>query len=249
MSNGTVPQQLHQLAADFADDLTARVQQIIPTDVRFTALAIGQDSRAFVGVGIFTGIKFMPLPLTVNGIHRLNLLIKLHLCWDSGQYFLAVDKSFFHVRAEGKDDTPLFRLEYIRQATRDVPCSHLQIHAHRDELTYLLMLADRARPAMRVRKDKIPRVAEFHFPNGGHRFRPCIEDVLHSLIIEFGVDAQPGWRTAVEEGREAWRRTQLRAAVRDAPEEAAEALELLGYSVKPPDTGHLATNRERLQAY
>jgi hypothetical protein len=249
MSSGAVPEQLHQLAADFADDLTTRVQRIIPTDVRFTALAIGQDNRAFVGVGTFTGVKFMPLPLTVNQTHRLNLLVKLHLCWDSGQDFLAVDKSFFHVRAEGKDDTPLFRLEYVRQATKDVPCSHLQIHAHRDELTYLLMLAEKARPAMRVRKDKIPRVAEFHFPNGGHRFRPCIEDVLHSLIIEFGVDPQPGWRAAVEEGREAWRRTQLRAAVRDAPEDAAEELERMGYSVKPPDDGHPPMNPTRLRAY
>jgi hypothetical protein len=249
MSDGSVPQKLYQLAANFADDLTARVQRIIPTDLRFRALAIGQDSGAYVGVGIFTGIEFMPIPLTINGAHRLNLLIKLHMCWDSGQDFLAVDKSFFHVRVEGKDDTPLFRLEYVRQATKDVPCSHLQIHAHRDELTYLLMLADKARPATRVRRDKVPRVAEFHFPNGGHRFRPCIEDVLHSLIIEFGVDKQSGWRAAVEEGREAWRHTQLRAAVRDAPEEAAVALELLGYSVKPPVDGHATTRRERLRAY
>src|SRR5262249_40305270 len=160
---------------------------------------------AFVGVGIFTGLEFTPLKLTINGIHRLNLLIKLHLCWDSGQDFLAVDKSFFHVRAEGKDDTPLFRFEYVRRATRDVRCSHVQIHAHRDELTYLLMHAEKARPATRVRRDKIPRVAEFHFPNGGHRFRPCIEDILHALILEFGVDAQQEWRTAVEEGREDWR--------------------------------------------
>jgi hypothetical protein len=109
MADGSVPQQLHQLAANFADDLSSRVQRIIPTDARFTALAIGQDDRAFVGVGIFTGLEFTPLKLTINGIHRLNLLIKLHLCWDSGQDFLAVDKSFFHVRAEGKDDTPLFR--------------------------------------------------------------------------------------------------------------------------------------------
>jgi hypothetical protein len=249
MSNDDVPPLLYQLAAEFADDVTRTVQRIVPTSAQFTALAIGQGGRAFVGVGIFTEGQFTPLPLKINGTHRLNLLIKLHLCWDSGQDFLAVDKSFFHVRAEGRDDTPLFRVEYVRQATRDVPCSHLQIHAHRDELTYLLMLSERARPAARVRRDKIPRVAEFHFPHGGHRFRPCLEDVLQALITEFGVDAQPNWRVAVEEGREDWRIKQLRAAVRDAPEDAAAVLEAMGYTVTRPATGPAPTRRDRLRAY
>lgn len=249
MSNGGVPEQLYRLAAEFAGDLTRTIQRIIPTDLQFTALAMGNADRASVGVGIFTTGQFTPLPLSINGTHRLNLMIKLHLCWDSGQDFLAVDKSFFHVRAEGRDDTPLFRLEYVRQATRDVPCSHLQIHAHRDELTYLLMVADRARPATRTRRDKIPRVAEFHFPQGGHRFRPCLEDVLHALIVEFGVDAQPNWRSAVEKGREDWRHKQIRAAVRDAPEDAAEVLENMGYVVTRPEAGPAPTNQARMRAY
>ncbi|GAA1789417.1 hypothetical protein GCM10009835_03520 [Planosporangium flavigriseum] len=70
MNSGAVPAQLHELAAEFADDLTTRVQRIIPTDERFTALAIGQDHRAFVGVGVFTGEEFMPLRLMIKDAHR-----------------------------------------------------------------------------------------------------------------------------------------------------------------------------------
>ena len=83
---------------------------------------------------------------------------------------------------------------------------------------------------------------------GGHRFRPCVEDVLNALVVEFGVDRVPGWERAVQEGREQWRRTQLRAAVRDCPEEAAVALAQLDYQIKPP-TVVPKDNLDRLRAY
>jgi len=38
---------------------------------------------------------------------------------------------------------------------------------------------------------------------------------------------------AVKEGRERWRSFQMKAAVRDAPEAAAEVLRLLDYDVTP----------------
>lgn len=38
-------------------------------------------------------------------------------------------------------------------------------------------------------------------------------------------------RQRLRDGREGWRRKQVRAVVRDAPEEAVAALESLGYSV------------------
>src|SRR5262249_4739271 len=107
-------------------------------------------------------------------------------------------------------------------------------HAHRDEFLYMLMASNEGRPKVRQKQEKVPRLSVFHFPLGGHRFRPCLEDVLHALILEFGVDRQPGWKAAIEEGREQWRRMQLKAAVRDAPEEAAEVLADLGWVLRPP---------------
>jgi len=84
---------------------------------------------------------------------------------------------------------------------------------------------------------------------GGHRFRPCLEDLLHLLVTEFGVDQQQEWRAARQEGREEWRRLQLKAAVRDAPEEARRTLELLGYTVSAPAAGPADDNKDRLRAY
>ena len=34
----TVPMELHDHAAQFADDLTDRIQRVLPTDIQFTAL-------------------------------------------------------------------------------------------------------------------------------------------------------------------------------------------------------------------
>ncbi|WFE51556.1 hypothetical protein [Micromonospora sp. WMMD1155] len=91
-------------------------------------------------------------------------------------------------------------------------------------------------------------MAKFHFPLGGHRFRPCVEDVLQAVVEEFCVDAVEGWRSAVGEGREQWRKLQLLAAVRDAPGIAARALEELNYKVVPPESAP-ADNHSRMQAY
>ncbi len=59
------------------------------------------------------------------------------------------------------------------------------------------------------------------------------------LVEEFGIDSVDTWRSHLASGREKWRRTQLKAAVRDAPEDAAETLRSLGYDVvaaeAPPD--------------
>ncbi|WBB78991.1 hypothetical protein O7606_22805 [Micromonospora sp. WMMD882] len=91
-------------------------------------------------------------------------------------------------------------------------------------------------------------MAKFHFPLGGHRFRPCVEDVLQAVIEEFNVDTVDGWRAAVETGREQWRRLQLLAAVRDAPAVAASALEALDYKVVQPASAP-AGNPKRLRSF
>ncbi|WP_173158196.1 hypothetical protein [Phytohabitans suffuscus] len=67
-------------------------------------------------------------------------------------------------------------------------------------------------------------------------------------MVEFDVDRADGWKSAVKEGREQWRRLQVRAAVRDAPEVAAEVLRHLGYDVAPR-TPAPADNVERLHAF
>ena len=118
----------------------------------------------------------------------------------------------------------MLRFDYLRDA-RTVPCAHINVHAHRGALSHLLS---------RAGDPEAHDMAKLHIPVGGARFRPCLEDVLQFLVQECRFDSLDGWLDAVKAGREQWRRTQVRAATRDFPEEAAGALRTLGYAVGAP---------------
>jgi hypothetical protein len=77
----------------------------------------------------------------------------------------------------------------------------------------------------------VPAMRELHFPVGGPRFRPCLEDVLELLVVEFGVDCSDEGREALRRGRVTWRTLQLATAVRDSPDIAVGTLRELGYTV------------------
>src|SRR5699024_12000607 len=87
------------------------------------------------------------------------------------------------------------------------------------------------------RGKRFHRSGDLHFPLGGARFRPALEDVLQFLIAQLGVRAEEHWRDAARESRRTWRGRQLASAVRDNPAGAASALSALGYVVRPPAGG------------
>jgi hypothetical protein len=233
MSDGDNPPLIDK-AIQFAEDLTARIAKIIPTDQNMSAVLPSGNEGSRVIVAAYRGGREALFPLSIDGVHRLDLSVKLNCCWDRNNAHLAVDESWVHV-IPGGDKVPLFRYEYLRHGVGSVPAAHLHIHAHRDEFAHVLIAGEKGKARQRWRAGKPPRLAEFHFPLGGHRFRPCIEDLLNAVVIEFGVDHVPGWENAVREGRDQWRRIQLRAAIRDVPSESVDALRALGYDVKLPD--------------
>lgn len=53
----------------------------------------------------------------------------------------------------------------------------------------------------------------------------------------------------LEHGREGWRRIQTKAVVRDAPEDAAEALSSIGHKVTPPAGEHPGDTVHRLRRF
>lgn len=171
-------------------------------------------------------VKIPPIVLTGGGQELAELHVVQRFCLDSTEQYLAVDQSVFKLNAI-IDRTPVFRYDYDRQA-RSKPSSHLQVHAHRGALSHLLSQAGHTKPH---------ELAALHFPTGGARFRPCLEDVAEFLIRDFRLDARQGWERAVHEGRERWRRLQLRATVRDMPRDAAEVLTGLGYQITRPADG------------
>ncbi len=146
----------------------------------------------------------------------------------------------------------MFRYEYVRDPGRDHPGAHLQIHAHRDGISHAMSRVGSStrRARRRASSGDVPRMSELHFPVGGPRFRPCLEDVLGMLVSEFGVDCDDEGRETLASAREVWRRQQVRTVVRDAPTEAIASLVALGYTVTSPAQGqHPPDNTERLREH
>ncbi|GAA2004197.1 hypothetical protein [Brevibacterium samyangense] len=224
------------LAQDFADDLTDTVRAVVDDAAPFVATKVSGVARVSVRQSPSEGI-----PLKVNGDPLLTLLVSYECCLDGAEQYLAVEKSEVRVFAGAKTSRePLFRYEYDRKATR-VPAAHIQIHAHRDAFTATMIRAGMSTPrgTRRARSNEVPSVSELHFPVGGHRFRPGLEDVLEMLIDEFGIDGASEARKALRAKRVEWRRKQTRSAVRDDPESAVEVLRSLGYSVSFTGDGPL----------
>ena len=119
--------------------------------------------------------------------------MKINCTWDSQGKHLAVEKSSIRVMPYGSDtEAPLFRVEYVKEQDSYRPSSHIHVHAHRDEFTHLMGFASKfdVERTKKVRNyfRRGTRLSELHFPTGGHRFRPCLEDVFEMLRVEFKLD-------------------------------------------------------------
>lgn len=248
LHDGELLQRAEQFAVELTSTLhTAFGDQVDP--LKAGILPGSATSRVTVSQDPETGIE-----LRVNDVPRLQLTVSYNCVWDRAAEFLAVDKANIAVRAINVGE-PLFRYEFLRKPTGGLPCAHLHVHARRDALTHLMVLSGEGSQRGKRRKEAVhrlggvPRMSELHFPLGGIRFRPCVEDVLHMLVDEFGVGTPDNALEVLAAGREEWRRTQLRAAVRDCPQAAAEVLTGMGCQVTPPEAGHPGDRHERLRGY
>lgn len=215
-------------ASSFAADLGSMLQACLPDAPGVDARGAG--NRFVVQPTDHSG-QPTQVPLFVNEKQLASLDFTMYLELDWSKTYLKnvrTDISVFSVL----DRQPLFHLDY-RADMKKAPRAHWQFHAERGSLTHLLTLAHEHRP-----KDaKNPHtLSKLHFPVGGERFRPCLEDVIQFLIEECGVDRRRRWRAAVDAGREGWRRLQFRTAVRDLQEDAAAVLRREGWTVTAPET-------------
>ncbi|GFH78121.1 MULTISPECIES: hypothetical protein [Streptomyces diastaticus group] len=234
--------RLEAKATGFAETLTALTRGVLgPDSPRFSAGYSG--TRVLVAPLDEDGMTATSIPVAIDQVPCLQLHIQHFCCWDTAGQYLATDRADVKVFFESSLE-PLLRHEYVRKG-KNPPGAHLQVHAHRDELAYLLRLAERKQssPSGKSRRGKPPRVSEIRFPVGGHRFRPGLEDVLLLLEREFAIDVEPGWRKIIEAETGKWRQSRLRAAVRDAPDVAAAVLRDLGYAVDPPQGDGLPAPR------
>lgn len=170
----------------------------------------------------------LPLLRSCDTDAALHLRMRYSVELDKAQEHIQVISSTFGLWVDvGLGKTrPIVRVEYDRTETqRDVAAAHVHLHANSPELAWVWGSCGNA----------AKNLHELHFPVGGRRFRPSIEEFLLFLDREdLFTDWKIGWKPRLLDSLDHWERLQARATVRAFSTEAADALVALGYTVTPP---------------
>lgn len=223
---------LDEASNEFAAQLTELIQGCVVGVREFGVVEAGDDQRRIGPMPLNpekVGFSLVPLPRECDGAGPATLMLKIELRVSVTPHsgFLVVQTSDYGlwVRPDPRRrERPVFRVEYVRNA-RSKPSAHVHLHAESLEIGWIYGTAGLAPP----------RLAEFHFPVGGRRFRPTVEDLLQFLDRErLYTGWNPGWQAVVDRTLGDWEQKQASATVRDHTDVAVEQLREMGYEVKPP---------------
>lgn len=209
---------LPALARDFANDIQHLLNATICTGINLKTMIVRGNDLVLVGYGLTRdSLESQRFPVQIgNRAPQCWMKVSYRLCLDHEKKYLTVLTSFFGVYAADDEDTCLCHVDYERHKGDGYPEAHLQVYGNS--------------PALRTWRgwSGNGELRKLHFPVGGRRFRPTLEDAIEFLITEKLVTPRPGWRDVIEDGRRTFTRHQLRAAIRNHPDEAKQALKDLG---------------------
>ncbi len=201
----------------FAASLSDLLNGTICDGIRLTAVLHQQTASVRVGYDLtqqqWDVRRGIPLRLK-NRKPSAFLVVSYRLCADPENEYLAVRSSTLALTLSEDLSAELFHVDYERDKGDGYPEAHLQIVAQSDHWQALCS----------ARGGKGRELGRLHFPVGGRRFRPTLEDLIEFLIVERLVEPRPDWERPVEAGRRDFQERQLRAAVRRNPEVARDAL-------------------------
>ncbi|WP_406168356.1 hypothetical protein [Streptomyces sp. NBC_00996] len=236
---------LRNLANAFADQIEKTLNRTITNNAKIKAVVPDGSDGSLIPVG--QGLTKLSLVATLIPLHLRNemptawLDLIFKMCMDDQGEYLMVRSSYIAIAADQAGATQLCHFDYERDKGDGYPEAHLQIHGPTSAaLTKICNAAPREDDTL----------AKLHFPVGGRRFRPCLEDVIEFLITERLAKGHPNWEKVVEEGREGFQAVQLRAAMRKRPEVVEAYLskhgENLGWQrVPPPRSGSFPPQQRR----
>ena len=221
-------------AENFAGHLADLIQGCIKNAPDFEIIEAGRGQRLRIGPSPCnpdnTGFSFIPLERSCESGDRTRMMLKVEftVSLDDASEFLAVQHSIYGLWVRPDPDPtkirPVFRIEYDRDAHRKPP-AHVHVHAESMELGWIYGTAGLP----------LSRLSEIHFPVGGRRFRPTIEEFIQFLDQEeLYTDWQQGWQDIIGESLKTWRRIQTKANVRRETTSAIQQLEDMGYTITPP---------------
>ncbi|MEV6409822.1 hypothetical protein AB0M58_44180 [Streptomyces bobili] len=206
-----ISDKLRDQSIGFTQEIKALLNCTIASHVQIKAVALQMgDDRLFtlghlLDKRTLTAQRFPLKPRAPKVELWMDVSFQLRL--DAEREHLMVHKSFVGVFGSKDAKHGLFHYDYERDKADGYPDAHLQVYG---ESALFSALNDPKRDAGRS-------LAQLHFPVGGKRFRPCLEDVIEFLVVERIVDHKDGYEKVLESGRERFRRNQLMAAMRRDP--------------------------------
>jgi hypothetical protein len=203
-------------ARDFAQEVTSLLNATITDGVTFSAVIGRRSGTLVLGRGVTkANLDPQAVPLTLGRRSPSAWLwVAFILGPDPEDEYLTVFKSGFALYLDADRDRMMLHYDYEREPAHSYPPAHIQVDGVAEDLSAL------SERRSGQRKD----LKDFHFPVGGRRYRPSIEDVVEFIVAEDLADARPGWRDAIIDSRSRWEDRQLRAAVRRNPEPALDQL-------------------------
>ena len=214
--------ELDRKAREFADDISDLLDRTITRGIRLRFnMPPGGNTEGWVGYQTTRQRPktLVPIPITISRAQPRCYLVVLHrVQMDPEGAYIATASSRVELHLTEDLQTPIVRYDYNREPVLNdlglpYPDAHIHVHGTGSAVELL------------AKKAQVKRAGEgFHWPAGGRRFRPTLEDLVEFLIVEGLVQHHPNWDQAVEEHRARWEDTQLRAAIRRNREIAIDAL-------------------------
>lgn len=180
---------LRRSAEEFTAKLNNVITNTINTDVRFTPVIVQNGKWAFKQACIrepentsgrtdgFPLIREEENPKTPALLLHARFIVEM----DSEGVYMQVKTSTIGLWVDTtggkKGPRPLVRVEYDRAKTLSGAAAHVHLHAYSPELAWIY--GSSGRPALNLHS--------LHFPVGGRRFRPTLEDFLFFLYNEKGI--------------------------------------------------------------
>ncbi|MGV9253026.1 hypothetical protein [Streptomyces sp. NPDC003697] len=208
----------------FAKEIQSLLNCTIANYIQMKAVALSMgDDRLFalghlIDKTTMTAQRFPLKPRAPKVEMWMDISFQLRL--DAEREHLMVHKSFFGVFGSQAAKHGLFHYDYERDKADGYPDAHLQVYGASELFSTL----------NDPRTDVGRSFSQLHFPVGGKRFRPCLEDIIEFLVVERLVEARDGYEKILETGRENFRRNQLWAAMRRDPDAVAKFVDRYGIS-------------------
>lgn len=222
------PADLRLQAFGFARDTSELLNGTITDGIRVRSVVRNDGAIGWIGFRI-NAVEDLPgelIPLTLGTAANCYLHVIHTLTLDeTGEYLQATKSSYgVYVGSPSLDEADLLvRYDYEREPTHAYPDAHMQVRGESSAVAYL-----------NKRLEQSKTLEKLHFPVGGRRYRPALEDIVEFLIAENYVAHRDDWRDTIGYHRTNFHRRQLRAAIRQDPGTATQALTDLGYELRSP---------------